>query len=200
MAAQTIAYVADWAARLRTRMYTQFRGKVTWELWITDVLGPQFQDLEDAGQTLFTLLDIDNSEGVQLDVIGLFVGQGRLGYDDVVYRTLLKTRVLSNKSTGTGEELYAMFRALYGEGTSMAVATSVIRSFSMRIFTAIDATQARIGLMFLQSAKETGARGILEWQQSADADTFCFDGGDGLGFGTVNDSALGGQFASAATA
>lgn len=170
MARNTIDYVADWSARLRTRLYTQFRDKATWTKWTDLVLGPQFQDLEDSAQTLLTFFDIDNSEGAQLDLIGRYVGQSRLGTGDPTYRLYLKARILADRSTGTPEELYAVLRMLFGAG--MIYLPGIVKQFALRVTSAITAAQAVVGLAFLSISKEGGARGIFEWQESADAEMF----------------------------
>lgn len=185
MAAVTIDYVADWATRLRSRLYTQFRNKVTWELWITEVLAPQFQDLEDSAQTLLTLLDIDNSEGVQLDRIGRLVGQPRLGTVDETYKLYLHARVAANASTGTPEDLYRVFRALLGTAVTLVITTYPFKSFLLRIGGAITATQGAVAATFLRAAKESGARAALEWEESSDGAVFHYDIGPGYDVGRL---------------
>jgi hypothetical protein len=182
----TLDYVDDWAARLRSRLYTQFRSAESWQAWCDEVLGPQLQDLEDAGQTLLTLLDIDASEGVQLDNIGRIVGQPRNGVDDETYRLYLSARVLANKSDGTVEDIFSVMRALFGQDeTRPTYAGGWVKQFSIRIDAALTRAEALIGASFLGDAKEAAARGILEWIESAPASMFQFDGTaspTGLGF------------------
>lgn len=173
MARNTIDYISDWATRLRSRLYTQFRDAVTWNQWVDEVLAPQIQDLEDSGQTILTILDIDNSEGVQLDVIGRFVGQSRLGSSDVVYRTLIKAKVLVNRSTGTSEDIYAAMRVLL-DSPSMVITTFSVKTFLLRMVDIITAAQAALAITFLTDAKEAGARGLLEWQEYSNSNTFTF--------------------------
>lgn len=180
----TLDYVADWTARLRSRLYTQFRGKITWEKWVV-FLGQQFQDLEDATQTLFGFFDIDNVSGVQLDLIGRLVGQQRNGVDDATYRSYLKARIVANRSTGTPEDLYRVFRALYGSTIGLVVTTSDIgvKAFSIRVRGVITHAQAMVGRVFLRDSKEAGARALLEWQEDVDANLFRFDSGPGFDAG-----------------
>lgn len=170
--ATTIDYVSDWAARLRSRLYEQYHSTVTWNQWVDNVLGPQFQDLEDAGQSLLTLPSIDDSVGAQLDVIGRIVGQSRLGFDDPTYRMLLKARVLSNRSTGTTEDIYKVMLALFGAG--MIYVPGITKQFSLRITSVLTVVQAVIGASFLGTSKEAGARGVFEWQEAVDASMFAF--------------------------
>lgn len=176
----TIGYISDWPARLRTRLYTQFRDKATWLLWIDEVLGPQLQDLEDSLQSLAGLLDIDNSVGVQLDNIGRIVGQLRFGLDDATYRIYLKARIRANLSTGTPEDLYSVFLALLGAGASMVYRPGRNKNFYLEINTPITDAQAEAGLSFLRAAKEAAARAILEWQEFEDDLMFVFACGSQL--------------------
>jgi hypothetical protein len=184
--ANQIDYIDDWAARLRSRLYTQFRSATTWQAWCDEVLGPQFQDLEDAGQTLLTLLDIDDSEGVQLDTIGRVIGQPRNGVNDETYRLYLSARVLANKSTGTVDDIFKVMRALFGEDETLPTYQGGwVKQFSIRIGAALTRSEALIATEFLGDSKEAGARGILEWRESAPALMFQFDGTaspTGLGF------------------
>lgn len=169
----TVDYEANWSARLASLLYRQFRNKVTWNLWVV-LLARQAQDVEDAIQSMFSLLDIDGSEGVQLDVIGRIIGQQRLGLDDVTYRLYLRARIVANRSTGTPEDMYDVFRALYGATIGLIYTPGLVKQFSLRVVGAITAAQALIGVDFLHDSKEAAARGILEWQQSANVDMFEF--------------------------
>lgn len=183
-----IDYESDWETRLLGKLFTQFRDAESWQLWVTDVIAPQIQDLERAFQSILTILDIDNSEGAQLDTIGRIVGQPRSGLADATYRTYLRARIQANRSDGSSEELYDVFKALYGSTIGMIATTSDIgvKAFALRIKGAITAAQASAGVDFLRDAKETAARGILEWQESDDSLMFCFSGGSGLGFNQGN--------------
>jgi hypothetical protein len=176
VAVERIDYVADWAARLRGRLYAQFRDDASWQQWCDEVLGPQFQDLEDSAQSLLKLYDIDASEGELLDLIGRVVGQRRLGTLDPVYRLYLKARVLANRSTGTPENIYDVLRALYGAATARPMYIGGWnKQFAVRVRAVIEREAALVGADLLRSAKESGARGILEWQESADADLYYLD-------------------------
>ena len=181
-----IDYIDDWASRLRSRLFTQFRGKTTWNAWCDEVLGPQFQDLEDAAQTLLTLLDIDDSDGVQLDTIGRVVGQPRNGVDDPTYRLYLSARILANKSTGTVEDIFKVMRALFGQDETLPTYQGGwVKQFSIKIGAVLTRAEALIAADFLGDSKEAGARGILEWIETAPASMFQFDGTaspTGLGF------------------
>lgn len=196
----TVDYISDWTARLKTRLYTQFRDADTWNA-ICELLGQQFQDLEDAFQTLLNLPSIDDCDGINLDRIGKLVGQPRLGVNDPDYRRYLRGRVGANRSAGTPEDLYAMYRAMFTHSTlSLLVQTAelAVKSFFVRIGGAITATDGVIALSFLRDAKEAGARAVLEFQQAEDDLLFSWDDDPtGLGYGDVSDSTVGGVYADA---
>lgn len=176
-----IDYISNWKKRLRGRLYTQFRNKVTWNA-LVDFLASWTQELEDATQTLNTLLDIDNSEGVQLDNLGKIVGQPRLGYADADYRFLIKARIATNRSTGTPEDVYSIFRAFLGLDYSFYYFSGrSTKAFAITVNEPITRTQALIGSKFLGEGTDAGAWAILKWQESQDSEIFTFDSG-GLGF------------------
>ncbi len=187
-----IDYIADWKKRLRGRLYTQFRNKVTWEGWV-QLLGRQAQDTEDAAQSLLTLWDIANSEGVNLDRIGRAIGQKRLGSDDATYRLYLFARVLANKSSGTPEEIYSVMRALFGTTAGPRYYGGFVKAFSIRIAGAIlTRAQALIAAAFLHDSKEAGARATLEWQEYADSLMFEFASDHATVSSTTSSGLIGG--------
>lgn len=177
-----VDYVTDWASRLRARIYTQWRYSTTMNQWVDEIFGPQAQDLEDAGQSLFSIVSIDDSEGVNLDVLGRIIGQPRTVDSDVTYRTYLKARVLTNKSDGAPEAIYKVLRALLGDDIGLVYVGGGPKQFVIRVVSPITAEQARSAVDFLGDAKEAGARGILEWQESETDALFMFDGTAAQGF------------------
>lgn len=170
-----IDYIADWRSRMRSRIYTQFRNKDTWTKW-SNLFADMAQDTEDAAQSLLTIFDIDNSRGAGLDLIGRVVRQARLGFDDVTYRLLIRTRILVNRSFGSVEDVYGFLNALLGK--SMIYLGGYVKQFAIRVRGAITNTQARLALGFLRDGKEAASRGILEWQEAEDPFMFTFMVGD----------------------
>ncbi len=167
----TVDYVADWQQRLQDRIYEQYSELPVIQA-LSDIFAVQFQALEDSGQSLFTITSIDDSEGVNLDVIGRVVKQLRLGFDDATYRLLLKARVRANKSSGTPEDIYSVFMALIGPGTSMIYIPGGNAGFVLRINTVIDSVMAQIGAGFLFDAKMGGVLYSFEWQEFPDSEMF----------------------------
>jgi len=186
VSAQKIDYVNDWKTRLRSRIYWQFRN-ATKALAELDADAVQFQQLEDATQSLLTLISIPDSVGAQLDAIGRLVGQPRSGVDDATYRLYLSTRIVANRSEGTPESLYRVFSALLG-AVLLIYIPGGNKSFVLRVRTPITSIQAVVARTFLNQAEEAGARGILEWQQAADAALFRFDTGPGFDVGVFADA------------
>jgi hypothetical protein len=201
MAAITIDFIDDWITRLRGRVYAQWIDSVSWGRWV-EMLGRAAQDWENAAQTLFTVLDIDNSVGPQLATIGRIIGQVDPGLGDATYRVFLKARIQANRSTGGGEDIYKVFRALYGETIGLILTTSPIKTLTLRVKGQITATQGSYGMDFLRDSKEVGARAILEWQEFADDSMLIFSdpadtsNGPTLGLADIGET-FGGRLASA---
>lgn len=200
-----IDFVEDWQARLRGRLYTQFADKPNF-LAVVDAFAAQVQEIEGALQALARLPSIDPvtddatdpqywvGRAAQLDVIGLVVGQVRGSDDDATYRLRLRARIRANRSSGTVADLFAVMRALFGVSTPVAYVRGGIAEFVLRVGAVLTAAEAAVATGFLTDSKAAGVRAILEWQPVPDSLAFCFDGGDGLGFGDDMDPSVGGEF------
>lgn len=169
-----IDYVPDWAARLKSRLYAQFQFDPVLNLFISNVVAPQVQDLEDAQQSLLTITSIDDSEGINLQVIGRRVGQLWKGESDPDYRLLLRARVKANNSSSTVEDIYSVFVALFGLSITMKYTIDPPAGFELLILVPITAAQASIAAGFLTDSKAAGVHGILEWQEFTDDQMFTF--------------------------
>lgn len=172
MSVDTIDYEPDWIGRLRSRIYEQFKGLPIVDLWAV-IIGTQAQDLEDAGQSLRTLMSIDDSEGVQLQRLANLVGQSIAGLDDATARLYIRARIRTNKSSGTPGDLYAIVRALLGlTAPTMVIHESSPESLEFIVSTPITDAQALAAVSFLRDGKDAGARLIFEWQGYIDAQMF----------------------------
>lgn len=167
----TVDYISDWKGRLRSKLYEQF-GSLPNMIAMSDLFARQFQDLENSGQTLFSITSIDDSEGVNLDVIGRIIDQLRLGVDDATYRLFLKAKVRANKSSGTPEEIYSVFRALLGNAISMIYIPGNDAGFELQIRDPISALFASVAAQLLGIAKMAGVKGNLDWQETTDDQMF----------------------------
>jgi hypothetical protein len=205
-----IDYEHDWVGRLVGRIYQQFKDDPVLVALVRDVIAPQFQALEDAGQAVALMLSIDPvtsdpdsplygiGRGVQLDVIGRIVGQPRGGISDEVYRPYLRARIRTNRSSGSPDDLYAVFVALFGVTGSATILPAPPAGLIFRVDNpGLSVAEDAALFAFLRAAKDGGVRLYIETQPADDAHTFCFDGGAGLGFGDPADPTIGGEFADA---
>ena len=104
----------------KERFLFQYKGKANIEALLDSLGGQQIQDLENILFDIGTRLDIDNSEGVQLNNIGVIVGQPRNGQDDITYRLFLKAKAGVNVSEGDVERVLSVWKIITG-GTVIQV-------------------------------------------------------------------------------
>lgn len=183
-----INYISSWQKRLRARLYKQFRNQPRF-IAFADLIARQAQDVEDAFQSLLTMPSIDDSEGEQLRVIGRRVGQPNLGWTDVLYRRFLKTRILINRSGGTVKQLYGILNQALGE-LGFLIRYGGTKQFSIEIGQPITSVEAAATLLFVEAAKDAGARGVVEWSEVPLGDQlFHFDVGPGFDVGKLGDAA-----------
>lgn len=96
------------------RFLEQWKKKPNMESAIRAIVGgyPEMETL------FFDLIekrfDISLAEGEQLDVLGVIVGQERLGFDDAFYRILLQVRIGINVSEGDPERIISIAKLLTG--------------------------------------------------------------------------------------
>ena len=194
----TIISRIDWTPRLLGRLYTQFVGKPKIEQ-IVRLKAAAWQALEDTFLQLLTLPSIDDSVGAQLDNLGKILNMPRMGATDPNYRPYLKAKIAALRSSGTPEALYRVFRALLADNVAKLIyAWEGPAQMSMTLVDPTTSTLAAVALSMLRIAKFAGVRAWIIWQESADADTFCFDGGTGKGFDDGSGT-VGGQLAGVST-
>ena len=96
-------------------MIQQYRDKPKFK-GIIESMNAQADDLETA---IFEIRDnfwLETSEGVQLDVIGIIVGEERLGKSDTDYRNAIKSRIIINNGSGESETIIFAFTQFYSAG------------------------------------------------------------------------------------
>jgi Protein of unknown function (DUF2612) len=108
----------DYTAQAHGRVILQYRESPKL-LGFIDALMAPVQDIENALVTIPALDDVDLATGVNLDVTGDLVGQGRELVngdvsDDPAYRVLIKARISRNTSHSTGEEVLKSLQQLFG--------------------------------------------------------------------------------------
>lgn len=122
------------------------------------------QDREDLMQTIINGVLIENAEGVQLDMIGKFVGQGRNGQIDVVYRRFITARIETNKSNGLIDQLLSISRLVLGVGIGTLYFDNIgAAGFMIRVDAVALPYETRDVLLdFLNAARAAGVRCIVE--------------------------------------
>ncbi len=101
----------DHLALMRAGLIQQFRGLPNLDAFV-HALGDQLNDVEEFFAQLLTLQTLELSVGVQLDRLGVLLGQGRNALSDSDYRTLLQTRIIQYQAQGTVEEIIQAILAL----------------------------------------------------------------------------------------
>ncbi len=153
---------------------------------LTALLTP-IQDVESALQQLLTERSVDTAVGDQLDVIGIIVGQQRLGMDDDDYRRVIRTRISVNRSKGTVSDVLGVTNLLLDDETATLHIMWVNNaSFVLRIEG--PTVSAELGNLILDMLRDTvaaGVRIILEWGISPQAELFQFDSGPGFNQGKL---------------
>ena len=112
--AKEITIITDHEKRAFNRFLEQWKNKPNMGKTIRALVGGY-----DEMETMFFQIrdetfDIDASIGVQLDVLGIIVGQKRLGFDDDFYRILLRARIGINISEGEPERIISTAKILTG--------------------------------------------------------------------------------------
>jgi hypothetical protein len=190
LALSTTSGGVDHVATALARLPEQFKNKETIQKLVEIFIGP-FVSLEAAFQQLLTERSIDTAIGVQLDVIGILVGErNRNGEIDALYRRRIKARVRTNRSSGLIEEYITI--------TNMIVAdeNAYIRLERQNHLTlwvrvedvAISHEVAAILIAFLKDATPGGMRVILQYDTADPSSWFRFDSGPGFDQGVLSTS------------
>lgn len=172
---------------------------------VTALVTP-FQTLEDTIQTMIRMRDVRHATGVWLTALGNFVGQPRQGVaDDELYRRYVQARIITNKSDGQPETMYAITRRILGDTEhTLRIDIQGHCGFVMIVGgETLDPAVARIIVSFLRQAASAGVRVILEYMPAAEgvtvddfftADDEGFSADAGLGFLSFDETS-GGLFA-----
>lgn len=133
-------------------------------------IAAQAQAIEHALFDLFSKRGPSNAEGAQMDRLGKVVGQVRQGADDPTYALYIKARTKLNRSSGTIEDIVAVFHAVHPTAT-IRVVEGPPAGFNVRI-EGVTLTPAEADAMvrFLREAKSGGVYATLEYFASAPGD------------------------------
>jgi len=190
---EQLSKITDHADAAVSRLIEQYRDKPNFVSLIRTYAN-RIQRVEDEMWRLFTERTLESAVGEQLNVLGRVVGQARQGFDDDEYRLHIRAKVKLNRSSGTVPELLEIFRLVTPAGTTLQFIPRYPAGFRLRLgVSGFSAAGIALLLGFLRAARAAGVWGGLHWITSTEAETFCFDGGDGAGFGSVLDADIGGK-------
>lgn len=187
----------------RDNLLEQFKGKQTLQD-ILDAFTGQVQEVEDM---LFELVDerfLDSAVGEQLDGLGRIIGLLRGGLDDDAYRTRLRAEIRILISSGTTEDILAIFVLILPPGTGLVFSEdpNTPATLELDITDPIAGSLGSDASRVLQTSKAGAVRAILSWFLSAtDTLQFTVSGtveSDAVkGFGDDTITTVGGQFSNA---
>lgn len=179
----------------RNRLLQQYRQSPRLIALQYALFSRQVQDLELAAHRLYGRLDIDRSQGLQLDHLGGIVGLKRSGWGDALYRILLKAKVGQNVSRGTLEDVISVWQILAQAGQVQVLETYPAQ-IDLYSDTPINSLIAGFIHALMQQVVAAGVRvDFLVIYSSTSA--FGFDGEEVNvhGFGDLNDPGIGGELA-----
>lgn len=138
------------------------------------------QEIERVAFDILNARDIDQAEGVQLDLLGALVGAARGSMDDAKYRARIKVQILVNRSQGTVPELLTIVQRTLPDAavvyTQLAGAAFTIQTFGVT-----DEETASVLADVIADAKAAGVGSLLTVDQFETP--FAMDGPDDEGGG-----------------
>lgn len=151
----------------------------------------ELQEIEDTNTELLLQDNIANAEGIQLDGIGEHLGKRREGLSDADYRVALNIQKILNAGEGQFSTALQMWRTVLGSPTA-----TMEEEFPAGVALYSDTGAPTLEQLntFTKTLPITVTASIIASFSSNDA--FVFEGGVGAGFGTTEDSNLGGELVS----
>lgn len=169
--------IAAGLAQLVQQFQEQPKIRALLESWLG-----RLQEIEDAIEQLRTDRSLDTAEGVQLDGIGQILGLRRGGMDDEEYRGRLRVQLRVLYGEGTPEDILGAL-ALAAPGLGVALHETFPAEVRVVVGEAVSPETGRLLWRLVRTMKPAGVRAWMESGQTEPATSFCFDGGEGLGFG-----------------
>lgn len=199
-----VTKVTDHGNQALARLATQYQGKPLMAALLR-VFTPLVQQVEDMLYAMQLAMQLANAEGVQLDVIGALVGQSREAADDAQYRLRIAARIKTNISTGTVEDIYAVFAILLPSNT-LAGMPDYPAGFILDVGP-VDPALFPLYESFFADAKGKGIAGQLWYDVTDSAHQLLLDDAaspspdsDDLGLGDTADDTVGGELGGAFSA
>jgi hypothetical protein len=188
----------DIDAQAQSRVLTQYRESPNLKGTISDH-AELFQDLEDCSVNISKQRDPAIAEGVNLDVIGVLVGQSRVlttGVElaDADYRDFIALRIARNHSIGSGPEFVAALEAVL-DPTPFRFVDLGGMAVLIELATGAPPTDDQIALLDYGPTPRAMAVGVSRaWYDPDDYFGFEEDPRPGRkGFGLTSDPSLGGK-------
>ncbi len=199
----SLAWLAEYATTLPALLLQQFQRPRM--LAVATAIATEIAKAEDAWQTIYRGVNLDDGVGDALDVIGSWLGVPRYGLSDDDYRLRLRVEIAVLLSNGTMPDLIGVVRAALGGFPTVAYTLSDVAHATVRVYLAGVVTTEFVSklLGYLNRARAVGVRIVLEYSLHSDADTFTFSSTDtpevdtARGFGDSTNPATGGYFAGA---
>jgi hypothetical protein len=174
-----LSYVSSHIEQGLANLVEQFKDKPKIASLLTSFLN-QIQDLEDAFWTLLWDRYLDVATGVSLDGLGDIVGESREGREDDAYRQGIKTRILINLSSGTPEEILAIFVSFFS-GTSYHLMELPPAYFKVRVLGKMPDEPTVLQFHnLLQEIKAAGVGAGLHYQLVEEGNVFQFSSSDSI--------------------
>lgn len=185
----TIEHVTDHGDEGVAFLISQFRDKPSIEILVRALM-TQVQAAEDALFALLTERAIDTAVGAQLVVLGKIVGQEQGTFDEETFRTLIRGRVLVNRSSGTVDQMIELVNTLLPAGASLVVREYYPAAFQIEVTGSIpDFIGNAIAGMVLEAKglgigpNVTWFNGAAAWKFAAVASTPELGSPNGFGVG-----------------
>lgn len=151
----------------------------------------RLQAIEEVLDDIISQRSIDDAEGVQLDGLGEILGVKREGLSDIDFRNRLQIQKILNASEGTYPVVFDLWKRLLGSDQA-----SITPEYpaGVALYSGVGISDFSIMDTLTQALPLTVTASITA---SFDEDpAFCFEGGDGEGYGTTEDGTIGGKYIS----
>jgi len=179
------------------RLRSQFKNSTKFKDFL-DALFRGFDDFKTPIEDIRTKTDIDNAEGVQVDLNGKDLGIGRNGLADPEYKILQATKIKVNNSNGTVDEIISIAEDLAQLTTTDLSPPALIpvvlfeptpdpgnegnAVFQLNIATTIKTAFRNLFKTLIQQARSAGIRFTVVHGGGDDgASAFRLDGANGVG-------------------
>jgi hypothetical protein len=174
--------VTDHAQRVDDSLAQQYRDATAPGVReVAQAIAFEGQDVEDALWSILNKTPLSAAIGYQLERMGALVGEQRNGDSDEPYWVRVAARILVNRSSGSVNELLAIFSLLTAGLATLHLVDQLPAAFVLKvngIAVSVPGTYATL----LRQARKGGVRSILEYSTAPTGSGFCFAGGTGRGF------------------